>query len=66
MGFMLQTGPPQYRSRTIFEDSTPEMVRDFFWDDDFRSKWDDMLIHHAMLEEYQPTGTMIVHWTRKV
>ncbi|XP_057521391.1 uncharacterized protein LOC130801537 [Amaranthus tricolor] len=59
------TGPPQYRSRTIFEDSTPEMVRDFFWDDDFRSKWDDMLIHHAMLEEYQPTGTMIVHWTRK-
>lgn len=59
------TGPPQYRSRTVFEDATPEMVRDFFWDDEFRSKWDDMLIHHAVLEEFQSTGTMIVQWVRK-
>lgn len=59
------TGPPQYRSRTVFEDATPEMVRDFFWDDDFRFKWDDMLIHHATLEESQATGTMILQWVRK-
>lgn len=59
------TGPPQYRSRTVFEDATPEMVRDFFWDDEFRSKWDDMLIHHAVLEECQTAGNMIVQWVRK-
>ncbi|KAF8413402.1 hypothetical protein HHK36_001384 [Tetracentron sinense] len=60
-----ETGPPQYRSRTVFEDATPELVRDFFWDDEFRSKWDDMLIHSATLEECPTTGTMVVHWIRK-
>lgn len=60
-----ETGPPQYRSSTIFEDATPEMVRDFFWDDEFRLKWDDMLIHATTLEECPTTGTMMVHWVRK-
>ncbi|KDP25225.1 hypothetical protein JCGZ_20381 [Jatropha curcas] len=60
-----ENGPPQYRSSTVFEDATPEMVRDFFWDDEFRMKWDDMLIHAATLEECPTTGTMIVQWVRK-
>ncbi|KAI6706947.1 hypothetical protein NL676_009909 [Syzygium grande] len=60
-----ETGPPQYRSRTVFEDATPEMVRDFFWDDEFRSKWDDMLVHSSILEECPTTGTMMVQWVRK-
>ncbi|KAH6790654.1 Polyketide cyclase/dehydrase and lipid transport superfamily protein [Perilla frutescens var. frutescens] len=60
-----ETGPPQYRSRTIYEDATPEMLRDFFWDDEFRVKWDDMLIHAQTLEEYPTTGTMVVQWVRK-
>ncbi|KAG2680638.1 hypothetical protein I3843_11G108500 [Carya illinoinensis] len=60
-----ETGPPQYRSRTLFEDATPELVRDFFWDDEFRLKWDDMLIHSATLEECPTTGTMMVQWVRK-
>lgn len=61
-----QTGPPQYRSSTIFEDATPELVRDFFWDDDVRLTWDDMLIHASILEECPTTGTMVVRWVRKV
>ncbi|KAJ4950913.1 hypothetical protein NE237_027745 [Protea cynaroides] len=60
-----ETGPPQYRSRTVLEDATPELVRDFFWDDEFRKKWDDMLIYSATLEECPNTGTMVVHWIRK-
>ncbi|KAI4368016.1 hypothetical protein MLD38_016629 [Melastoma candidum] len=60
-----ETGPPQYRSRTVFEDSTPELTRDFFWDDEFRKKWDDMHISAETLEEYPSTGTMAVHWVRK-
>lgn len=42
------------------------MVRDFFWDDEFRVKWDDMLIHAETLEECPTTGAMVVHWVRKV
>ncbi|KAL0382484.1 UNVERIFIED_CONTAM: hypothetical protein Scaly_0535700 [Sesamum calycinum] len=60
-----ETGPPQYCSRTVYEDATPELVRDFFWDDEFRLKWDDMLIHASILEECPTTGTMMVHWIRK-
>lgn len=59
------TGPPQYRSRTVFEDASPEMVRDFFWDDEFRLKWDDMLVYAGILEECPTTGAMVVHWVRK-
>jgi len=63
----LQNGPPQYRSSTIFEDASPEVVRDFFWDDEFRIKnsWDDMLLQHETLEECTKTGTMVVRWVRK-
>lgn len=52
----------------MLEDATPEMVRDFFWDDEWRmkSKWDDMLLYHTTLEECPTTGTMVVHWIRKV
>lgn len=67
--FVWQTGgPPQYRSRTVFEDATPERVRDFFWDDEFRveSKWDDMLLYHKILEQWPSTGEIVVHWIRKV
>nr|DAD36112.1 TPA_asm: hypothetical protein HUJ06_006752 [Nelumbo nucifera] len=60
-----ENGPPQYRFRTVYEDATPEMVRDFYWDDDFRSKWDDMLKYSATLEQCPTTGTMVVHWIRK-
>lgn len=50
----------------MYEDATPELVRDFFWDDEFRSNWDDMLIHSETLEECPTTGTMVVQWVRKV
>ncbi|XP_007039199.2 PREDICTED: uncharacterized protein LOC18605857 [Theobroma cacao] len=60
-----KTGPPQYRSKTVFEDVTTKMVRDFFWDDEFRPKWDDMLPYSATIEECPTTGTMVVQWIRK-
>ncbi|KAL7147267.1 hypothetical protein ABFS83_06G097100 [Erythranthe nasuta] len=60
-----ETGPPQYCSRTVYEDATPELLRDFFWDDEFRTKWDDMIVHAAIIEECPTTGTMMVHWIRK-
>ncbi|KAJ3693982.1 hypothetical protein LUZ60_009462 [Juncus effusus] len=62
-----ENGPTEYRSRTVFEDATPEQVRDFFWNDEFRikNKWDDMLINYKVLESCCTTGTMLVHWVRK-
>jgi len=60
-----ETGPTAYCSRTVMEDVTPELMRDFFWDDDFRPRWDDMLTYFKTLEECPVTGTMIVHWIRK-
>ncbi|XP_010099429.2 uncharacterized protein LOC21386794 [Morus notabilis] len=60
-----KTGPPQYRSSTIFENAMPEIVRDFFWDDHFRSKWDDMLAYSETISECPTTGTMVVQWIRK-
>ncbi|XP_008805969.1 uncharacterized protein LOC103718779 isoform X1 [Phoenix dactylifera] len=60
-----EVGPIIYRSRTVFEDATPELVRDFFWDDDFRLKWDPMLVYFKTLEEFPESGTMIVHWIKK-
>lgn len=64
--FLHQTGPAVYRSRTVFEGATPELVRDFFWDDEFRPKWDPMLSHFKILEECPQTGSMVVHWIKKV
>lgn len=60
-----ENGPVIYRSRTVFEDATPELVRDFFWDDEFRPKWDPMLGYFKILEECPRNGTMIVHWIKK-
>ncbi|KAG7547607.1 START domain [Arabidopsis suecica] len=60
-----ETGPVIYRSQTVFEDATPDIVRDFFWDDEFRPKWDFMLANFKTLEEDTQTGTMIVQWRKK-
>ncbi|CAM8991769.1 unnamed protein product [Rhodiola kirilowii] len=60
-----ETGPVVYKSRTVFEDATPEFVRDFFWDDEFRPKWDPMLSYFNILEECPRTGAMVVHWIKK-
>ncbi|KAJ4866741.1 Polyketide cyclase/dehydrase and lipid transport superfamily protein [Raphanus sativus] len=59
-----KNGPTEYGSRTVFEDATPEVVRDFFWDDEFRPTWDTMLSSSTTVEECTSTGTMIVRWIR--
>ncbi|MCO5592378.1 hypothetical protein L7F22_046380 [Adiantum nelumboides] len=57
-----KNGPTEYKSRTVFEDSNPELVKDFYWDDEFRSVWDDMLIYSQSKEDCKETGAEIVHW----
>ncbi|KAL9667428.1 hypothetical protein QQ045_001786 [Rhodiola kirilowii] len=61
----IRLSPVAYKSKTVFEDATPEIVRDFFWDDEFRPKWDPMLSYVNVLEECSRTGAMVVHWIKK-
>jgi hypothetical protein len=61
-----EQGPTQYKSRTVFENLSPEFIRDFFWDDQFRAHWDDMLSYSKIWEEDKETGALIVQWVRKV
>ncbi|XP_077250120.1 uncharacterized protein LOC143889704 [Tasmannia lanceolata] len=58
-------GPTEYRTRTVIENVAPELMRDFYWDDEFRTTWDDRLVYFRTLEESPRTGTMIVRWIRK-
>eukprot|EP00897_Mesotaenium_endlicherianum_P001262 jgi/Mesen1/1163/ME000124S00195 len=60
-----EVGPTEYRSRTVVQECTPELMRDFFWDDDFRKEWDDLLLSHKTLEACTKTGVQIVQWVRK-
>ncbi|MCD7462306.1 hypothetical protein HAX54_048214 [Datura stramonium] len=60
-----EMGPTIYRTKTVFEDATPDLVRDFFWDDEFRPKWDPMLGYFKILQEWPHTGSMIIHWIKK-
>lgn len=60
-----EIGPTIYRTKTVFEDATPDLVRDFFWDDEFRPKWDPMLGYFKILQECPHTGSMIIHWIKK-
>ncbi|VFQ68730.1 unnamed protein product [Cuscuta campestris] len=60
-----EEGHLMYRTISLYEDVTPEILRDFFWDDEFRSKWDAMHFSSDLLEECTKTGAMLVHWIRK-
>lgn len=59
-------GPTEYKTRTVVEDMSPEAMRDFFWDDEFRRHWDEMLSYTKTWEACEETGFMIVQWVRKV
>ncbi|XP_024385445.1 uncharacterized protein [Physcomitrium patens] len=58
-------GPTEYKTRTVVEDMSPEAMRDFFWDDEFRRHWDEMLSYTKTWEACEETGFMIVQWVRK-
>ncbi|CAA3009981.1 stAR-related lipid transfer 7, mitochondrial-like isoform X1 [Olea europaea subsp. europaea] len=66
MSYQAWQRDPEYYNRSVYEDATPELLRDFFWDDEFRMKWDNTLIHVAIIEECPTTGMMMVHLIRKV
>lgn len=60
-----QEGPTEYRSHHVFENATPQIVKDFFWDDEFRHEWDDLIMSANCFEGCNETGESITHWVKK-
>eukprot|EP00250_Pteridium_aquilinum_P010289 c19271_g1_i1 orf=257-1570(-) len=60
-----QEGPTEYRSHHVFESATPQIVRDFFWDDEFRREWDDLIKSANCFEACTETGESVSHWIKK-
>lgn len=54
-----QDGPVKYLSSTIFENCSPEKLRDFYMDNDYRKQWDKMLIEHEQLQVDKNKGVEV-------
>lgn len=46
----------KYLSVTVFEDCSPEMLKDFYMDNDFRKQWDKTVVAHHQLQVDSNTG----------
>ncbi|XP_040371046.1 phosphatidylcholine transfer protein isoform X1 [Rosa chinensis] len=60
-----KVGPVKYLSVTIFEDCSPEMLRDFYMDNDYRKQWDKMLIEHEQLHVDKNNGVEVGRTIKK-
>ncbi|KAJ7520979.1 hypothetical protein O6H91_19G033100 [Diphasiastrum complanatum] len=52
-------GATQYLSTTVFENCSPELLRDFYLDNDYRLEWDRTVLEHTQLDICLDTGTEI-------
>ncbi|XP_050381178.1 uncharacterized protein LOC126798297 isoform X2 [Argentina anserina] len=60
-----KVGPVEYLSVTIFEDCSPELLRDFYMDNDYRKQWDKMLIEHEQLQLDKNNGVEVGRTIKK-
>lgn len=62
----LASGKTEYKSITYSPDATPEEFLDLYLDDDFRPRWDTMIIHHEVLEHGDfAERQQVVRWIRR-
>lgn len=62
----LANGKTEYKSVTISPDATAQEFSDMYFDDDFRPKWDTMIIHHEVLEHGDfAQRQQVVRWIRR-
>ncbi|KAG5021216.1 hypothetical protein JHK85_017558 [Glycine max] len=45
-----KNGPLKYLSKTVFNDISSEMLRNFYMDNDYRKQWDKTLVEHNQLQ----------------
>ncbi|KAL2932877.1 Phosphatidylcholine transfer protein [Bienertia sinuspersici] len=58
-------GPLKYLSVTVFEDCSPETLRDFYMDCDYRTQWDKTVVAHEQLQIDQGSGIEIGRTIKK-
>ncbi|KAJ4793989.1 Polyketide cyclase/dehydrase and lipid transport superfamily protein [Rhynchospora pubera] len=58
-------GPPRYLSVTTFERCSPEILRDFYMDSEFRKEWDNTLFSQDQLEVDVGSGTEVGRTIKK-
>ncbi|XP_043714016.1 uncharacterized protein LOC122662449 [Telopea speciosissima] len=58
-------GPLKYLSVTIFENCSPELLRDFYMDNEYRKQWDKMLVEHEQLQIDEISGIEIGRTVKK-
>ncbi|KAG6496723.1 hypothetical protein ZIOFF_044593 [Zingiber officinale] len=54
-----KNGPLKYFSVATFEKCSTELLRDFYMDNQYRKKWDKILIHHECLQVDEHSGTEV-------
>ncbi|XP_062155444.1 uncharacterized protein LOC133863502 [Alnus glutinosa] len=60
-----KNGPLKYESVTVFENCSPEMLRDFYMDNDYRKQWDKTLVEHEQLQVDKTNGVEIGRTIKK-
>ncbi|XP_015894067.2 uncharacterized protein LOC107428111 [Ziziphus jujuba] len=58
-------GPVKYLSVTVFENCSPEMLRDFYMDNDYRKMWDKTLLDHKQLQVDENSGVEVGRTIKK-
>lgn len=58
-------GPLKYLSVTVFENCSPEKLRDFYMDNDYRKKWDKTVVDHWQLHVDLNNGVEVGHTIKK-
>ncbi|MBA0864974.1 hypothetical protein Goshw_007803 [Gossypium schwendimanii] len=51
--------PLKYLSTTVFEGCSPELLRDFYMDNNYRKQWDKTVIDHVQLQMNTTNGIEI-------
>ncbi|KAJ0230396.1 Polyketide cyclase/dehydrase and lipid transport superfamily protein [Hirschfeldia incana] len=55
----------KYLSVTVFEDCSPEILKDFYMDNDFRKQWDKTVVDHHQLQVDTHSGVEIGRTVKK-
>ncbi|ESQ48719.1 hypothetical protein EUTSA_v10020844mg [Eutrema salsugineum] len=58
-------GPMKYLSTTVFEDCSPEALRDFYMDNEYRKQWDKTVVEHEQLQVDRDSGIEIGRTIKK-
>ncbi|GAV78064.1 LOW QUALITY PROTEIN: hypothetical protein CFOL_v3_21532, partial [Cephalotus follicularis] len=60
-----EDGPLKYLSLTVFENCSPEILRDFYMDNEYRKQWDKTMVQHEQLQLDTTNGIEIGRTIKK-